>query len=106
MFNCEKPISQNANQARLENIQNHDKKIFTIQIDEETEFELRKFKQKLEKERKEPLDWNYTLKEMVKRVANEQKIRAKKNAKRESASDTRTEVEQKSQQTTVSRYLQ
>ena len=105
MFDSEKPISQNANQARLENFQNHDKKIFTIQIDEETEFELRKFKQKLEKERKEPLDWNYTLKEMVKRVANEQKIRAKKNAKRESASDTRTEVEQKSQQTTVSRYI-
>jgi len=72
MFDFEKSISQNANQARLENIQNHDKKTFTIQIDNETEFELRKFKQLLEKERKEPIDWNSVLKEMVKRATSKQ----------------------------------
>ncbi|MBN1495062.1 hypothetical protein JW911_05025 [Candidatus Peregrinibacteria bacterium] len=54
----------------------HDKKTFTIQIDEETEFELRKFKLQLEKERKERVDWNFALKEMVKRATNEQKASA------------------------------
>ena len=90
MFDSEKPISQNDNDARLENIQNHDKKSFTIQIDEETEFELWKFKQKLEKERKEPVDWNYTLKEMVKRATTKQMVRSKKITKKESNSCTRT----------------
>jgi hypothetical protein len=52
------------------NPQNHDKKAFTIQIDGETEFELRKFKQKFEKERKEPVDWNLALKEMVRRATS------------------------------------
>ncbi|MBN1495007.1 hypothetical protein JW911_04735 [Candidatus Peregrinibacteria bacterium] len=67
LFDSEKPISQNDNDARVENIQNHNKKTFTIQIDNETEFELRKFKQLLEKEKKEPVDWNTALKELVKR---------------------------------------
>jgi len=59
---------------KVANPQNYDKRSFAIQIDEETEFELRKFKQKLEKERKEPIDWNLALKEMVKRVNSEQKV--------------------------------
>jgi len=110
MFNCEKPISQNANQARLENIQNHDKKTFTMQIDNDTEFELRKFKQKLEKERKEPVDWNSTLKEMakratyenikeekplkelVKKASKEKQVRPILIVKKESASEPRTKT--------------
>ena len=81
MFDPEKFISQNDNEATLENNQNHDKKSFTIHIDDETEFELRKFKQQLEKERKEPIDWNSTLKEMVKRASNEKMVKAKKTPK-------------------------
>jgi len=77
IFDSEKPMSQNSNDARVERNQNHDKKTFTIQIDTETEFELRKFKQQLEKERKEPVDWNSALKEMIKmikRVSNEKSV--------------------------------
>ena len=93
IFDSEKSISQNDNSARVENIQNHDKRIFTIHIDEETEFELRKFKQKLEKEKKEPVDWNLALKEMAKRATNEQMVRSASMVKRESVSETRTEPE-------------
>jgi len=59
------------------NPQNHDKRTFTIQIDQETEFELRKFRLQLEKERKEPIDWNFTLKEMVKRISSEKVVQLK-----------------------------
>jgi len=95
MFDSEKSISQNHNDARVENIQNHDKKTFTIQIDEKTEFELRKFKQKLEKEGKEPVDWNLTLKEMVRRAlnGNHQKEIIKKR-KLEKASSNHKDLEQ------------
>ena len=115
MFDSEKSISQNSNDARVENIQNHDKKTFTIQIDNETEFELRKFKQLLEKERKEPVDWNCTLKEMVKRAINEEPnskmIRSKHIIKSEElvrppspTSDSRI-FPKKSQSTAVTRYI-
>jgi len=116
MFGSEKTMSQNFNGARLESIQNHDKKTFTIRIDEETEFELRKFKQLLEKERKEPIDWNSALKEMVKRVTSEQIVGPNKLNKSAKPSYPRTkpekpinkyknELEQQSQPTAVSRYI-
>ena len=41
------------------------KQTFTIQIDPETELELRKLKQKIEKEKKEVVDWNTVMKELV-----------------------------------------
>jgi len=44
------------------------KKAFVIHIDDDTEFRLRKFKLNLEKEKKQVLDWNKTLKEMVERA--------------------------------------
>ncbi|MBN1494312.1 hypothetical protein JW911_01090 [Candidatus Peregrinibacteria bacterium] len=44
------------------------KKAFVIHIDDDTEFRLRKFKLNLEKEKKQVLDWNKTIKELVKRV--------------------------------------
>ncbi|MBN1494776.1 HNH endonuclease [Candidatus Peregrinibacteria bacterium] len=82
LFASEKSILQNRDMSILAGKEFNDfnshsnlclhprnKKPFTIQIDKETEFELRKFKQQLEKEKKEPLDWNTTLKEMVKRAA-------------------------------------
>jgi len=47
-----------------------ERKNFSVPIDPDTEFELRKFKQKLEKERKEPVDWNSTLKELIGRLTN------------------------------------
>jgi len=43
-------------------------KAFVVHIDDDTEFKLRKFKLNLEKEKKQLLDWNKTLKELVKRV--------------------------------------
>jgi len=117
MFDSEKSISQNANQASFSNIQNHDKKTFTIQIDEETEFELRKFKLQLEKERKEPVDWNSALKEMVRRAVNIKPDRCSKIVKEESAfeatkqtakstqaSELRTFPE-KSKSTVITRYI-
>jgi len=41
------------------------KKAFVVHIDDETEFRLRKFKLNLEKEKKQVLDWNKILKEIV-----------------------------------------
>jgi len=92
------------------NPQNHDKKIFTIQIDEETEFELRKFKLQLEKDRKEPVDWNCALKEIVKRAKSEQKVCPKNKFKSASASDSRTLHEKPTSKfgkkpTVISRYI-
>jgi hypothetical protein len=87
MFDSRKSIPQNNNDARVENIQNHDKKAFTIQIDPETEFELRKFKLQLEKNKKEPVDWNFTLKEMVKRATNEKTVKEKNILKKELSSN-------------------
>ena len=37
----------------------------SFDVDEETEFRLRKFKQKLEKEKKEPVSFNETLKALL-----------------------------------------
>lgn len=47
---------------------NCERSAFTIRIDSETELELRKFKQKIEKERHEVVDWNTVMKEMVKKA--------------------------------------
>jgi hypothetical protein len=44
------------------------KKAFVVHLDDDTEFRLRKFKLNLEKEKKQVLDWNKTLREMVKRA--------------------------------------
>ena len=44
------------------------KKAFLVHIDDDTEFKLRKFKLNLEKEKKQVLDWNKTLKELLSRV--------------------------------------
>jgi len=94
MFDLEMPRSQISNNAIFENVQNNDKRTFSIQIDEETEFELRKFKLQLEKERKEPVDWNFALKEMVKRSTSEQKVLQKQtNWEFSSASGSRTKPE-------------
>jgi len=41
---------------------------FSVPVDLDTEFQLRKFKLNLEKERKQVVDWNSTLKEIVKRA--------------------------------------
>jgi len=41
---------------------------FSVPIDKDTEFQLRKFKLHLEKERKQVVDWNKTLKELVMRA--------------------------------------
>jgi hypothetical protein len=41
---------------------------FSVPIDLDTDFQLRKFKLNLEKAMKEPVDWNSTLKELVKRA--------------------------------------
>ena len=101
---------------KVANPRSHDKKTFTIQIDDETEFELRKFKQKLEKERKEPIDWNFALKEIVKRAIGEQMFDQNKSRKSASASEPRTEsknltskpkgeLAQNSQTHVVSRYI-
>jgi len=99
----EKQISLFSDGAKVEpkvaNPQNHDKRTFTIQIDEDTEFELRKFKQNLEKDRKEPVDWNFALKEMVKRASDEQKILPENAKKSSSASGPRTRP------VSVSRYI-
>ena len=101
---------------------------FSIPIDPDTEFELRKFKQKLEKERKEPVDWNSTLKEIVKRAtninrqtektlkepvkraSNEKQVRPIPTAKKEASSDTRTfplkfATASDTRPTAVSRYI-
>jgi len=44
------------------------KKAFLVHIDDDTEFRLRKFKLNLEKEKKQVLDWNKTLKALLSRV--------------------------------------
>jgi hypothetical protein len=67
IFDLETFRSQDEN-GSTDEIHEFKKKTFTIQIDSETEFELRKFKQKIEKEKKEPVDWNTALKELVKRI--------------------------------------
>jgi len=64
LFDFGKSISQEEDVSMTDGMEN--KKTFTIQIEDEVEFELRKFKLQLEKERKEPVDWNTALKEMVK----------------------------------------
>jgi len=102
MFDSEKSISQNDNGTRVENIQNHDKKTFTIQIDDETEFELRKFKIQLEKEKKEPIDWNSALKEMAKRVMVGPIQTTGQNSQKPVKSETDSDP---SQPTAVSRYI-
>ncbi|MBN1494882.1 hypothetical protein JW911_04070 [Candidatus Peregrinibacteria bacterium] len=75
MFDLKNFKSQNRNESNGKIVEISEtrggaipKKTFTIQIDNETEFELRKFKLKLEKEKKEPVDWNTALKELVKRA--------------------------------------
>jgi hypothetical protein len=71
--------SQNENVSTV--ISPKNKKSFTIQIDDKTEFELRKFKPRLEKERREPVDWNSTLKELLIKVsesANSTNMRKRK----------------------------
>jgi len=84
MFDLETFRSQTENESSDEAIKIRNKKTFTIQIDDETEFELRKFKQQLEKERKEPIDWNLTIKELLKKQIVEKqptkrKVLQKKN---------------------------
>jgi len=78
LFNSESFRSQTIDTSNSEttdaSLQIRSKKTFTIKIDDETEFELRKFKKHLERDRKEPVDWNFTLKEMVKRANNDQKV--------------------------------
>jgi len=78
LFNSEIFRSRNVNASIVASTRN--KKVFTIQIDEETEFEFRKFKQKLEKEKKEPVDWNSTLKELLKKVSGSANMRKSKKA--------------------------
>jgi len=119
MVNLENFRSQNGNEASDKNELNKvygysinipnefntqkdrlDRVTFSVPIDHDTEFELRKFKQKLEKEKREPVDWNSTLKEMVKRASGKKSIilvkpntnkRNKRHARlNESASDTQT----------------
>jgi hypothetical protein len=81
LFDSENSISSSEDTSRSE------KHTFTIQIDSETELELRKLKQKIEKGKKEPVDWNTVMKELVKK-ANESSpkkhkriIRRQKSAK-------------------------
>jgi len=95
MFDSETFRSQIENESSPGGHRN--KKTFTIQIDDETEFDLRKFKQQLEKERKEPTDWNSALKEMVKRATTE-KMAGLKNSKA-------LMVPEKQRSTPVSRYV-
>jgi len=62
LFGSQSSISASCDTSRA------GKQTFTIQIDSETEVELRKLKQKIEKEKKEPVDWNTVMKELVKKA--------------------------------------
>jgi hypothetical protein len=75
LFDSKKSISQEEDVSTTERVKN--KKTFTIQIEDEVEFELRKFKQILEKEKKEPIDWNTALKEMAKRALKDEGFKQK-----------------------------
>lgn len=70
LFDSENFRSQEDDASTVERMKN--KKTFTIQIEDEVEFELRKFKKILEKEKKEPVDWNFALKEMAKRALKDE----------------------------------
>jgi len=120
MFNLEtfRPQTENEssdgrgeiNGNRFENQVTKNKKTFTIQIDDETEFELRKFKQQLEKERKERMDWNSILKELVKRQLEskaslkEKMVGPKKQMQEKQSAEQKTKRVDK-QSPPVSRYI-